>query len=263
MIFVPPARKAAAPATDAAATLPRNPGPLAALRRRRDCCDWRVKAVTGDVTVVTRDRDPCAGRDRHRAGSDRRGRWSPAKSPGRRLGPLLLNLRSLAHETVACATAVAITLCGSSRHARFTRYPLPRCRPRRPTGAVEAVTGDLTIAVTAVTRGRDSCAGRDGHRAGRDHRGRWSPAQSPGRRPGPCLLDPLRSLAHETLACATEAAIADRSVRHESCGSRSVASLSVASLLTMTRAALRSRLPKMSQGQMCSRSRAVVLYSTE
>ncbi len=29
---------------------------------------------------------------------------------------------------------------------------MPRCRPRRPTGDVEAVTGDVTVAVTAVTR---------------------------------------------------------------------------------------------------------------
>jgi hypothetical protein len=114
---------------------------------------------------------------------------SPAQSPGRWSGPSLLNsLMSLAHETLACATGVAIALCCSSRHTRLTRYPLPRCRPRRPTGDVEAVTGDVTVAVTAVTRGRNSCAGRDRHRACRDHRGMWYPAQSPGRRPFESVL---------------------------------------------------------------------------
>jgi hypothetical protein len=60
-------------------------------------------------------------------------------------------MMSLSHKTLACATAVAIALCCSSRHARLMRYPLPRCQPHRATGAVEAVTDDVAVAVTAVT----------------------------------------------------------------------------------------------------------------
>jgi hypothetical protein len=132
------------------------------------------------------------------------------------------------------------SLC-ASRHARLTRYPLPCCRPRRATGAMEAVTGDVTVTGTAVIRGSDSCTGRDRHRACRDRRGRWSPAQSLGPRLGPRLHDPLTSLAHETLACATEAATA-RHVSPRSLESIPAASLSVASLVAMPRATLRPRL---------------------
>ncbi len=100
------------------------------------------------------------------------------------------------------------------------------------TGAVKAVGGAVTGAVTAVTRGRDPCAGCDLHSACRDRRGRSSLAESPGQRPGPSPLATPEPLAHETLACATEAAIApgsmSRHVRFEqpSAGLSSAASLS-------------------------------------
>ncbi len=129
MLFVQPARpgEATAPATDAAAeSRPRWPLSVAVID-----VTGAVKAVIGDVTAVNRGHDPCAGRDRHRAGSARRGRWSPAQSQGRRLGPCLLDLlRSPAHDTLACSTAVAIALCCSSLHTRLMRYPLPRCHGR-------------------------------------------------------------------------------------------------------------------------------------
>jgi hypothetical protein len=108
MLFVPPARPGES----------RCPGNR---RRRGIRARWplsvaviavtgAMKAVTGDVTVVTRGRDPCAGRKRHRAGSDRRGRWSPAQSQGRRPGPRMRDLlTSLAHEALAC-TDVARSL---------------------------------------------------------------------------------------------------------------------------------------------------------
>jgi hypothetical protein len=74
------------------------------------------------------------------------------------------------------------------------------------TGAIKAVTG----AVTTVTR--DSCAGRDRHRARRAHRGRSSLAESPGQRPGPPPLATPEQLAHETLARSKLLARAARAV---------------------------------------------------
>jgi hypothetical protein len=65
------------------------------------------------------------------------------------------------------------------------------------TGAVKAVGGAVTGAVTAVTRGRYPCAGRDWHRACRDRRRRSSLAESPGKRPGPRRS---RSLTKRSLA---------------------------------------------------------------
>jgi hypothetical protein len=73
------------------------------------------------------------------------------------------------------------------------------------TGAVSAVTG----AVTAVTWGRDPALDMTGT-VPAVIAGRLSLAQSPGRPPGSCLLATLGSLAHETLARATEVATALR-----------------------------------------------------
>jgi hypothetical protein len=56
--------KATAPATDAAAESLRA-GPRWPLSVTLIAVTGAVKAVTGDVTVVTRGRDPSAGRDRH------------------------------------------------------------------------------------------------------------------------------------------------------------------------------------------------------
>ncbi len=89
-------------------------------------------AVTGAVTAVTRGRDPCAGRDRLRACRDRRGSSSLAESPGKRPGPLLLATpEPLAHETLVCATEVAIALGATSRHVRVSRPLLSCIRSRR------------------------------------------------------------------------------------------------------------------------------------
>ncbi len=76
------------------------------------------------------------------------------------------------------------------------------------TGTVKAVGGAVTGAVTAVTRGRNPCASRDRLRACRDRRGRSSLDESPGQRPGPPPLATPEPLAHKTLACPAEAAIA-------------------------------------------------------
>ncbi len=74
-----------------------------------------VKAVSGDVTSVI-----CcsAGRDRHCARRDRRGRSPLAESPGPWPGPHpLAALVPLALESLACATEVAFATGGSTRHA--------------------------------------------------------------------------------------------------------------------------------------------------
>jgi hypothetical protein len=90
-------------------------------------------ALTGAVTAVTRA--PAAG-DRLSACCERRGRSSLAESPGMRPCPLpLATPEPLAHETLACATEVAIAPGGmrlaTSRHVRVSCDLLPRLRPRR------------------------------------------------------------------------------------------------------------------------------------
>jgi hypothetical protein len=88
--------------------------------------------VTGAVTAVTRGSDPCAGRDRISACRDRRGRSLPAELPGQRPGhPPLAAPEPLAHETLACATEVAIAPGGTSSHVRLSRPLLPRLWPCR------------------------------------------------------------------------------------------------------------------------------------
>ena len=73
------------------------------------------------------------------------------------------------------------------------------------TRAVKAVTRAVTGAVTAVTRGRDPRAGRDRHRAAvTAAAGRPSLSRRAGP-PARASTTP-ESLAHETLACATEGA---------------------------------------------------------
>ena len=89
-------------------------------------------AVTGTVPAVTRGRDPCAGRGRHRACRACRGRSSLAVLPDRRPRPLpLAKLESLSHETLAFAPEIAFALRGMSSHARFSRSQLSRLRSRR------------------------------------------------------------------------------------------------------------------------------------
>ena len=149
-------------------------------------------SVTGAVTAVTRGRDPCAGRDRLRSCRDRRGRSLPAESPGQRPGPPPLAApEPLAHETLACATKVAIAPGGTSSHVRSSCPLLPRLRPCRYARRVSCAA--------AASRARCAC---------RDSRGRSLPAESPGQRPVPPLLAAPEPLAHEMLACATEVAIA-------------------------------------------------------
>jgi hypothetical protein len=106
---------------------------------------------------------------------------------------------------------------GPKEHMRFVLLPLlilwRRCRGNRArcplsVSTMHAVGGAVTGAVTAMTRGRDPCAGRDRLHACRDRRGRSLPAESPGQRPGPPPLAAPEPLAHETLACATEVVIA-------------------------------------------------------
>jgi hypothetical protein len=72
-------------------------------------------AVTGSVPAVT----AVAGRP---SLSLRAGRPGPLP---------LATPEQLAHETLACATEVAITPGGTSRHVRVSRPLLPRLRPRR------------------------------------------------------------------------------------------------------------------------------------
>ncbi len=80
--------------------------------------------MTGAVTVVTRGRDPCAGRDRLRACRDRRGRSLPAESLGQRPWPTPLAApEPLAHETLACAKEIAIAPGGTSSHVRLSSPP--------------------------------------------------------------------------------------------------------------------------------------------
>ncbi len=89
-------------------------------------------AVTGAVTPVTRSRDSCAGRDRLSACRDCSGRSFPAESPGQLpRPPPLAAPEQLAHETLACATEVAIAPGGTSSHVRLSRPLLPRLRPCR------------------------------------------------------------------------------------------------------------------------------------
>ncbi len=72
--------------------------------------------------------------------------------------------------------------CGRRRGRNRARWPLS-IKVIAVTGAVKAVGGAVTGAVTTVTRGRGPCAGSDRHRACRDCSRRSSLAESPGQRP--------------------------------------------------------------------------------
>jgi hypothetical protein len=85
--------------------------------------------------------------------------------------------------------------CSRRRRGNQASFPLS-IAVIAVTGTVQAVGGAVTGAVTAVTRGRDPCAGRDRLSACRDRRGRSLPAESPGQRPGPPPLATPEQLAH-------------------------------------------------------------------
>jgi hypothetical protein len=89
--------------------------------------------------------------------------------------------------------------CGRRRRGNRARWPLS-VAVIAVKGTVQAVGGSVTGAVTAVTRGRDPCAGRDRLRACRDRRGRSLPAESPGQRPGPPPLAAPEPLAEVAIA---------------------------------------------------------------
>ncbi len=155
MLFVQPARpgEAIAPATDAAAeSRPRWPLSVAVID-----VTGAVKAVIGDVTAVNRGHDPCAGRDRHRAGSARRGRFVSRTVPGPTARALSARLAEVARSRYArlldCSGNRSVLL--KSPHSLDALPVASLLRPRRATGTVEAVTGEVTVAVAAVTRGRD------------------------------------------------------------------------------------------------------------
>jgi hypothetical protein len=104
--------------------------------------------------------------------------------------------------------------CPCCRHSsgNRARWPLS-VAVIATTGTVQAVGSAVTGAVTAVTRGRDPCAGRDRLRAcqcsgSSDCSGRSFPAGPPGHPAGPPPLAAPEPLAYETLACATKVAIA-------------------------------------------------------
>ncbi len=94
-----------------------------------------VNAVTGAVTAVTRGRDPCAGRDWHHAGRDRRGRLSLAQSPGRRPGPCPAR-----HTGVACSRNARLSHRSCDSYARHASLRSPESTPAASLSVASLVT---------------------------------------------------------------------------------------------------------------------------